>query len=133
MPLFTREYDAFGSTQDYVREVLALALQQRFTTHLEIETYTWDVLPPGLKMDLGESIAREYEWVLQALGQPTASRPPTPGSAHDAHCRPQRRRPDARHPERRDAAAGALGRPAQRWRASVRRFPPSPARRNPTT
>ena len=43
-------------------------MQAPFTTHLEIETYTWDVLPPGLKMDLGESIAREYDWVLQAMG-----------------------------------------------------------------
>jgi hypothetical protein len=67
VPLFAREYDAFGSTQDYVQKVLALALQTPFTTHLEIETYTWDVLPPGLKMDLGESIAREYEWVLQTI------------------------------------------------------------------
>jgi hypothetical protein len=25
------------------------------------------VLPPGLKVDLGDSIAREYEWVLQAM------------------------------------------------------------------
>ena len=34
------------------------------TTHFEIETYTWDVLPGALKLDLLESIAREYEWVL---------------------------------------------------------------------
>jgi hypothetical protein len=68
VPLFAREYDAFGSTQDYVRKVLAIAMQAPFTTHLEIETYTWDVLPPGLKLDLGESIAREYDWVLEALG-----------------------------------------------------------------
>ena len=40
-----------------------------FTTHLEIETYTWDVLPAGLKLDLGESIAREYDWVLQAIAR----------------------------------------------------------------
>ncbi len=33
-------------------------------THLEIETYTWDVLPPGLKIDLLDSIGREYDWVL---------------------------------------------------------------------
>ncbi len=37
------------------------------TTHLEIETYTWDVLPAGLKMDLADSIAREYEWVLECV------------------------------------------------------------------
>ena len=47
MPLFARDYDAFGSTQDYVEKVIGLAQQQRFTTHLEIETYTWDVLPAG--------------------------------------------------------------------------------------
>jgi sugar phosphate isomerase/epimerase len=72
VPLFARDYDAFSSTQDYVEKVIALALEQRFTTHLEIETYTWDVLPPGLKLDLGESIAREYDWVLQAIARAPA-------------------------------------------------------------
>ncbi len=66
VPLFTREYGSFGSTQDYVRRVLELAVRSPFSTHLEIETYTWDVLPAGLKLDLLESIAREYEWVLDA-------------------------------------------------------------------
>jgi len=45
--------------------VIDFARRQRFTRHLEIETYTWDVLPAGLKVNLLESIAREYEWVLQ--------------------------------------------------------------------
>ena len=67
VPLFATSYEAFGSTQDYVRQVLGLALARRFTRHLEIETYTWDVLPAGLKVDLGESIAREYDWVLGAI------------------------------------------------------------------
>jgi sugar phosphate isomerase/epimerase len=67
VPLFAREYEAFESTQDYVRQVLDLARRDRFTTHLEIETYTWDVLPAGLKLDVGESIAREYDWVLGRL------------------------------------------------------------------
>jgi hypothetical protein len=65
VPLFTAEYGALGSTQAYVAEVLRQVLETRATTHLEIETYTWDVLPPGLKMDSLESIAREYEWVLR--------------------------------------------------------------------
>jgi sugar phosphate isomerase/epimerase len=64
VPLFAREYEAFGSTQDYVRRVLELAGRRRFTIYLEIETYTWDVLPEGLKLDLLDSITREYEWVL---------------------------------------------------------------------
>ena len=67
VPLFAREYESFGSTQDYVREVLRLAVQSPFTRHLEIETYTWDVLPAGLKIDLLDSIAREYDWVLGAI------------------------------------------------------------------
>jgi len=37
------------------------------TAHLEIETYTWDVLPPDLKASSVDSIAREYEWVLDVL------------------------------------------------------------------
>jgi hypothetical protein len=67
VPLFTGEYEGLGSTQDYVKTVLHAARAQGFTRHLEIETYTWDVLPGGLKIDLLESIAREYDWVLESL------------------------------------------------------------------
>jgi len=67
VPLFTSEYDGLASTQDYVRQVLDLARQTRFTRHFEIETYTWDVLPTGLKIDLLESIEREYRWVLSCF------------------------------------------------------------------
>ena len=74
MPLFTRSYDRFESTQDYVRDVLGTVLRTGATRHLEIETYTWDVLPAGLKRDLLESIAREYEWVLSTLRRPQLSR-----------------------------------------------------------
>ena len=64
VPLFTAEYGSLGSTQPYVADVLRHVLATQATTHLEIETYTWDVLPGDLKLDLLESIAREYEWVL---------------------------------------------------------------------
>jgi sugar phosphate isomerase/epimerase len=77
VPLFARDYESFASTQDYVRQVIDLATASPFTTHLEIETYTWDVLPAGLKVDLLESIAREYEWVLGQLR-------PTPAAAASA-------------------------------------------------
>jgi hypothetical protein len=69
VPLFTSEYDGLGSTQDDVRAVLGWAAVSRATRHLEIETYTWDVLPAGLKVDIVESIAREYGWVLGALAE----------------------------------------------------------------
>ena len=73
VPLFTDRYDRFESTQTYVREVLRMALETGLTHHLEIETYTWDVLPAGLKRDLLDSIAREYAWVLDAIGHPQAT------------------------------------------------------------
>jgi hypothetical protein len=67
VPLFTGGYDGLGSTQDYVRSVINTAWTTRFTRHLEIETYTWDVLPAELKADLLDSIGREYQWVLAQL------------------------------------------------------------------
>ena len=70
VPLFTSGYEGFESTQDYVRQALQTVLRTGATRHLEIETYTWDVLPPGLKRDLAESIAREYDWVLDAIANP---------------------------------------------------------------
>ena len=35
--------------------------------HLEIETYTGEVLPAEMKKDLSASIEREYEWVLSHI------------------------------------------------------------------
>jgi hypothetical protein len=74
VPLFASDYGVLGSTQSYVADVLQHALETNATHHLEIETYTWDVLPEGLKMDLLESIGREYEWVLQTIADPGAAR-----------------------------------------------------------
>jgi sugar phosphate isomerase/epimerase len=67
VPIFVDRYATFGSTQDELRRVLTLARERRLTRHLEIETYTWDVLPPALKADLFESISREYAWSLDVF------------------------------------------------------------------
>lgn len=67
VPLFAGEYEGLSSTQDHVRAVLSAAFSRPFTHHLEIETYTWGVLPTGLKMDVADSIEREYRWVLEEI------------------------------------------------------------------
>jgi sugar phosphate isomerase/epimerase len=67
-PLFVDSYGRFGSTRDTIVATLAEIQDSRACRVLEIETYTWDVLPPDLKLDLTDSIAREYEWVLSTLG-----------------------------------------------------------------
>lgn len=67
VPIFVEHYATFGSTQETIVETLDLVRRRGFTDQLEIETYTWDVLPKAMKVELGSSIAREYEWVLDAF------------------------------------------------------------------
>jgi sugar phosphate isomerase/epimerase len=65
VPIFVERYGALESTQDHLRA--SIDAVRGATSHLEIETYTWDVLPPELKASSVDSIAREYEWVLDVL------------------------------------------------------------------
>ncbi|NDK55834.1 metabolite traffic protein EboE [Pontibacter fetidus] len=66
VPLFTEAYNGLESTQSDVATVLNYITEHpELTSHLEVETYTWEVLPEGLKTDLSTSIARELEWVMQ--------------------------------------------------------------------
>ncbi len=64
VPIFIRDYQILHSTQDDIIDVLDLLGKNNACEHLEIETYTWDVLPSEMKMDLLASIQREFEWVL---------------------------------------------------------------------
>ncbi len=67
VPLFCDGFAPLGSTQDYVRTSIEAARRTPITRHLEIETYTWDVLPEDLRTGLADSIAREYLWTLEAF------------------------------------------------------------------
>jgi len=66
VPIFIHDYQILQSTQSDLVKVLEL-LPDYPCQHLEIETYTWEVLPPEMKLDLLASIQREYEWVLTTL------------------------------------------------------------------
>jgi hypothetical protein len=68
MPLFVDRHGHLSSTRGETRAVLRLLRERGFSRHLEIETYTWEWLPPGLKLDLLESLHREYLWVLEVMG-----------------------------------------------------------------
>ncbi len=67
VPIFAKDLGEFGSTQSAIEKALILNKGMGFTRHLEIETYTWDVLPSYLKQEMAASIQREYEWVLDLL------------------------------------------------------------------
>ncbi|MHC5849942.1 metabolite traffic protein EboE [Nostoc sp.] len=65
VPIFIHDYQILQSTQDDIATVLHLLQTNNACSHLEIETYTWDVLPSEMKIDMLTSIQREYEWVLK--------------------------------------------------------------------
>jgi hypothetical protein len=68
VPLFLRDLAPVSTTQADIQATLAYLQQYpALCHHLEIETYTWEVLPPELKFDLVTSIAREYRWVMETL------------------------------------------------------------------
>ena len=67
VPIFAEDYGLLESTQDEIVKTLALWNRLPFTQHLEIETYTWEVLPSDLKLDLRDSIEREMRWVLSQV------------------------------------------------------------------
>ncbi|MBP4138557.1 metabolite traffic protein EboE [Flavobacterium geliluteum] len=67
VPIFIEDYQLLQSTQNDIIDVLKKWRQKEFTKHLEIETYTWQVLPAHLQTDLEQSIERELKWVLNRV------------------------------------------------------------------
>lgn len=66
VPLHVAAYADLDSTRSFVQEVLALHRRALLTEHLEVETYTWDVLPER-PTSIVESIAHELMWVRSQL------------------------------------------------------------------
>lgn len=65
VPLFIEKYGHLSATQKAVLDTIQVVKQEKMKVHLEVETYTWDVLPDPLKVDIDASIGRELEWVVQ--------------------------------------------------------------------
>ncbi|TGL55299.1 xylose isomerase [Leptospira kemamanensis] len=67
VPIFLETYGKFFSTQEELKMVLSEHKKNRITQILEIETYTWNVLPESLQMPIGKSILRELLWLKTFL------------------------------------------------------------------
>ncbi len=67
VPLFLEKYNLLLSTQSEIVKTLNIQKQKPFTNHLEIETYTWGVLPAEFQVPLNESIVREIAFIEKAL------------------------------------------------------------------
>jgi hypothetical protein len=71
VPIFVEDFQLLQSTQNEIINILKSWCEKEFTKHLEIETYTWQVLPSHLQTDLTESIGRELEWVMNTIADET--------------------------------------------------------------
>jgi sugar phosphate isomerase/epimerase len=68
VPLYREDLGLFTNTQAYLRDLLALEREAPFTDQIEVETYTWDVLPEDQRRSgVVPSIARELAWVRERL------------------------------------------------------------------
>jgi len=69
IPLHSPDGDWFASTRDHIGDVLdLLRADPALCTHLEMETYTWEVLPGDLKnREVVDQLVGEYEWTLAEL------------------------------------------------------------------
>ncbi len=67
VPVFISEFQVLESTQNEIEDALTLWKTSKFTNHLEVETYTWGILPEHLQTDITSSIVRELDWVIKAL------------------------------------------------------------------
>lgn len=68
VPLFRRELGPFANTQDDLRALLDLLRREAVSPHLEVETYTWEVLPEEYRReDIVTAVGRELAWVLTQL------------------------------------------------------------------
>jgi sugar phosphate isomerase/epimerase len=70
VPIFHAELAPLSTTQAFIRAVLARHRSRPITAHLEVETYTWGVLPAALRdVPVHESVAREIAWASKELGR----------------------------------------------------------------
>jgi len=78
IPLHAEPTAIFGNTSDHIVDVLDMLRQNpSLCSHLEMETYTWEVMPPELKnRSVVEQLVSEYEWTLARLGEHGFTRVP---------------------------------------------------------
>jgi sugar phosphate isomerase/epimerase len=68
VPVFLDKLPVLQTTQDFLAEILAIHMRSPISPHLEVETYTFDVLPEELRrVDVATAVARELDWVNQRL------------------------------------------------------------------
>ena len=71
IPLHAAPDELFQNTSDHLTGALdVLAANPSLCQHLEMETYTWEVLPPDMRSaTVEDQLMKEYEWTLAELAK----------------------------------------------------------------
>jgi len=68
VPVFLDDLGDFTTTRFAIEDALRFHKENKLSPHLEIETYTWDVLPAHLKTgDIVDYVVMELDWVRSQL------------------------------------------------------------------
>ena len=68
VPIFLEEMRSFQTTQEHLIDLIEQFKQTQSCPYLEVETYTWDVLPPEYReLDLASAITRELSWLRDRI------------------------------------------------------------------
>lgn len=69
VPIFIDKLEECGSSRFFLEEILPLFPKE---VMLEVETYTWTILPPDLQCGtVTDCLIRELEWVAKTIGKDT--------------------------------------------------------------
>jgi hypothetical protein len=70
IPLHCEPTALYGNTADHLLGVMdELQKDPALCSHIEMETYTWEVMPTEMKGDIVEQLAGEYRWTLNELAR----------------------------------------------------------------
>ncbi|WP_395718538.1 metabolite traffic protein EboE [Prosthecobacter sp.] len=71
IPIHAQPGDGFDSTRDHLIGAMDwLAANPKKCQHIEMETYTWEVLPPEMRSgDVVDQLVREYDWTLAEMSR----------------------------------------------------------------
>jgi sugar phosphate isomerase/epimerase len=68
VPVFLDDLGQFRTTRFAIEDALRFHKKTPLSRHLEVETYTWDMLPDSLKTgDIVDYVCRELDWVRGQL------------------------------------------------------------------
>jgi hypothetical protein len=71
IPLHARPSGGFDDTSDHLLGAMDwLAANPRKCSHIEMETYTWEVLPEAMRSEsVEDQLVKEYDWTLGEMAK----------------------------------------------------------------